>query len=454
MTYEDFINSKSQLECDSGFEAVYVPDSLFDFQKEIVRSAVKKGRMGIFADTGLGKTRMEIAIAYNFVKKFNKKVIIFVPLAVAFQFILEAEKMGIDDIEYSKDGRHTKNIVLCNYERIHYFNKFDFVCGICDESSVLKNFKGKTKTEITYFMNKMKYRYLFTATPSPNDFVELGTSSEALGYMGYMDMLSAFFKSTQNDFDSNSHGIGVKYYLKPHAEQQFFQWVNSWSVMIKKPSDIGDFSDDLYRLPELIVNNHTVYNPNDNFTGLFRAEEIKAFHELRDEQKNTEQVRSEKAVELASGHDVVVYWCNTNNESKLLSHIDRDSVEIIGSQSIEQKEDILFNFAKGNIKRLVTKSSMTGLGLNWQHCNYTVYFPTFSYELYYQAVRRFWRFGQKKPVTVDLILSNGQQRILKALEQKSNKADDLYNKLIHNQVKYYKDYKHNETCSLVLPSFL
>lgn len=454
MTYEDFINSKSQLEGNFGFDAIYVPDCLFDFQKKIVELSVNKGRMGVFADTGLGKTRLELAIAYNVVKKFNKKVIIFVPLAVAFQFIIEAEKMGIDDIEYCKDGKHTKNIVLCNYERIHYFDKNDFICVICDESSILKNFKGRIKTEVTYFINKMKYRYLFTATPSPNDFIELGTSSEALGYMGYMDMLSKFFKSTQNDFDSNAHGIGVKYYLKPHAEQSFFQWVNSWSVMIKKPSDIGDFSDELYKLPKLITENHIVYNDNDNFCGLFRVEEIKSFHELRREEKDTEKIRCEKAVNLADNHDVVVYWCNTNNESKLLSDIDKSSVEIIGSQSIEQKEDILLNFAKGDVKRLVTKSSMTGLGLNWQHCNYTVYFPTFSYEAYYQAIRRFWRFGQKKDVYVDLVLSENQGRILKALEQKSDKANDLYYKLINNQIKYYDDYKKNETCDIKLPSFI
>lgn len=454
MSYEDFINSKSQLEGDFGFDPVYVPEELFDFQKEIVKLAVNKGRMGVFADTGLGKTRIELAIAYNIVKKLNKKVIIFVPLAVAFQFISEAEKMKIDDIEYCGNGKHTKNIVLCNYERIHYFDKNDFVCAICDESSILKNFKGNIKKEITYFVNKMKYRFLFTATPSPNDFVELGTSSEFLGYLGYMDMLTMFFKSTQNDFDSNSHGIGVKYYLKPYAEQQFFQWVNSWSIMIKKPSDIGDFSDDLYELPKLIVNNHIVYNPNDDFCGLFRVEKIKALHELRQEQKDTEIVRCEKSVNLAENHDIVVYWCNTNSESKLLHEMDKDSYEIIGSQSIEQKEDILINFSKGNVKRLVTKSSITGLGLNWQNCNYTVYFPTFSYESYYQAIRRFWRFGQKKEVTVDLVISENSSRILDALNQKSTKADDLYHKLINNQVKYYADYKKSESCKMRLPSFI
>ena len=183
-------------------------------------------------------------------------------------------------------------------------------------------------------------------------------------------------------------------------------------------------------------------------------EKIKALHELRQEQKDTEIVRCEKAVDLAKSHDTVVYWCNTNNESKLLHEMDKGSYEIIGSQSIDEKEDILINFSKGNIKRLVTKSSITGLGLNWQNCNYTVYFPTFSYESYYQAIRRIWRFGQKKDVFVDLVISENSSRILEALNQKSTKADDLYHKLINNQVKYYADYKKSESCKMRLPSFI
>ena len=218
MEYKEFLEQKKHTIGNFGFEPNYIPDIAFDFQKYIVEKAVLKGRMAIFADTGLGKTLIQLSIAKNIIQHTNKKVLILTPLAVAFQFILEAEKLGIDDIEYSKDGKHTKKIVICNYERLHYFNSEDFVGVILDESSILKNFDGKIKTQVTSFVKKIPYRYLSTATPSPNDFIELGTSSEALGYMGYMDMLGKFFKNNQNSVDSNNRNIGEKFYLKPHAE--------------------------------------------------------------------------------------------------------------------------------------------------------------------------------------------------------------------------------------------
>ncbi len=228
MEYSEFLESKKHSIGNFGFKANYIPEIAFDFQKFIIEKSILKGRIGVFADTGLGKTLMQISIANNIIRHTNKKVLILTPLAVAFQFILEAEKLGIDDIEYSKDGKHTKKIVICNYERLHYFDSSDFEGVICDESSILKNFDGKIKSEVTAFVKKIPYRYLSTATPSPNDFIELGTSSEALGYMGYMDMLGKFFKNNQNSVDSNNRNIGEKFYLKPHAEKDFFAWVNQW----------------------------------------------------------------------------------------------------------------------------------------------------------------------------------------------------------------------------------
>jgi len=226
MNYTEFINSKKHLLGEFGFEPNFIPDMAFDFQKHIITRAVRKGRMAVFADTGLGKTLIQLAIAQNIVNETKGKVLILTPLAVAFQFLIEAEKLGIDSIEYSKDGSYTKNIVICNYERLHYFESSEFKGMILDESSILKNFDGKIKGQVNIFIKKIPYRFLSTATPSPNDFIELGTSSEALGYMGYMDMLSKFFKNNQNIGDSNARNIGEKYYLKPHAEKDFFAWVN------------------------------------------------------------------------------------------------------------------------------------------------------------------------------------------------------------------------------------
>jgi superfamily II DNA or RNA helicase len=430
--YQKFIENKKHLLGNFGFEANFIPDMAFDFQRHIIETAIKKGRMAIFADTGLGKTLIQLSIAKNIIQHTNKKVLILTPLAVAFQFLLEADKLGIDDIEYSKDGKHTKKIVVCNYERLHYFNENDFVGVILDESSILKNFDGKIKNAITSFIKKIPYRFLSTATPSPNDFIELGTSSEALGYMGYMDMLGRFFKNNQNDTGGRNN-IGEKFYLKPHAENDFFSWVNQWAIMVKMPSDLG-FSNDRYELPKLIINKHIVENQSmfdvNGQTTMF-VPIAKSMTEVRLEQKQTEEKRCLKAVELTK-NKTSVYWCNTNQESSYLKSMDNNAVEIIGSQSIEKKEEILLAFANGKIKRLITKAKMTSMGLNWQHCNHSVFFPTWSYEQYYQAIRRFWRFGQKNDVTIDMVISDGQTRVIEALQQKTKKAIELHENLTKN----------------------
>ena len=440
MDYGAFISTKKHSTGEFGFDPIWMPECEFNFQQAIITKAVRKGRMGLFCDTGLGKTLMQLAIAWNVVQKTNQRVLILTPLAVAFQFIDEARKIGIDDIGHSKDGSLSNKIVVCNYERLHLLNPSEFVCVMLDESSILKNFAGKTRDQIVAFIKQVKYRFLSTATPSPNDFIELGNSSEALGYMGYMDMLTKFFKSNQNSVDSNNRNIGEKFYLKPHAERDFFAWVNQWSVMVKKPSDLG-FSDAGYDLPKLTTNQHIVRNDRtwviDGQDALF-AMPAKTMTEVREEQKLTVSERCEKAHELASGK-TSVYWCNLNEESTLLSSLDSDAIEIIGGMSIDQKEEILVSFARGDIKRLITKARMTSMGLNWQHCQHTVFFPTWSYEQYYQAIRRFWRFGQQHEVTCDMVISEGQERVMEALEQKTEKAIELYENLVQSA---NRDFSH------------
>ena len=454
-SYEKFLESKKHSLGEFGFEPLFIPDIAFDFQKFVIEKAVRKGRIANFLDTGLGKTLIQISIAHNIVLKTNKRVLILTPLAVAFQFIIEAEKIGIDDIEYSKDGKFTKKIVICNYERLHYFNSSDFECLILDESSILKNNDGKIKDNVISFIKKIPYRFLNTATPSPNDFIELGTSSEALGYMGYMDMLGKFFKNNQNSVDSNNRNIGEKFYLKPHAEKDFFAWVNQWSTLVKMPSDIG-FSNERYVLPELIVNKHLVKNQSlIDVNGQYQlfTPMAKSMTEVRHEQKQTEHQRCEKAVELAQDK-TSVYWCNTNQESTFLKEMDKGAVEIIGSQSIEKKEEILMAFANKEIKRIITKAKITSFGLNWQHCNHTTLFPTWSYEQYYQAIRRFWRFGQKSDVTVDLVISDGQTRVLDAIQQKKKKAIQLHKQLTENVNGVFVDNKKEFSENIIKPKFL
>jgi hypothetical protein len=453
--YAEFVKAKKHSLGDHGFSVKWLPSDAFDFQAHIIEKAVKKGRIGIFADTGLGKTAIQLSIAKNIVMQTNKRVLILTPLAVAFQFIKEADRIGVEDVGHSKDGTLSSKIVLCNYERLHLLSPDDFACVMLDESSILKNFAGKTRDQIVAFIKRVPYRFLSTATPSPNDFIELGNSSEALGYMGYMDMLTKFFKSNQGSADSNNRNIGEKFYLKPHAERDFFAWVNQWSIMVKRPSDLG-FSNAGYDLPALHVNKHIVQNSNtwciDGQSALF-AMPAQRMTEVREEQKLTVKERCEQAVHLAKGK-TSVYWCNLNDESALLSEMDKNAVEIIGGMSIDRKEEILVAFAEGQIERLITKARMTSMGLNWQHCKHTVFFPTWSYEQYYQAIRRFWRFGQKSEVTCDMVISEGQERVMQALEEKTTKAIQLYENLVAAANQDFTHVTKEFDKNGALPSFL
>jgi len=450
MEYKEFIQNKKHLLGNFGFKANYIPDMAFDFQSHTIEKAMYRGRNANFLDTGLGKTLIQIALAENIIRHTNKKVLILTPLAVAFQFILEAEKMGLGDIEYSKDGKHTKKIVICNYERLHYFNADDFIGVIGDESSILKNFDGKIKNQFTSFVKKIKYRFLSTATPSPNDFIELGTSSEALGYLPYMEMMRIYFANNENNIRPQE--IATKWYLKPHAEKAFFSWVNQWSIMAKMPSDLG-FSDERYKLPNLIINDNYVANDKnwivDGQVQMY-GKIAKTMTEVRQEQQMTIENRCNKAVELASNHETSVYWCNFNHEGDLLEKLDKEAYQIKGSMSIEKKEELLMAFANGEIKKLITKPKITAFGLNWQHCNHTVYFPDWSYEKWYQAIRRFWRFGQKNDVVADRVLSDGQKRVIDAINYKTKKAQQLYENLTksvnenitHQKIEFKEEVKH------------
>ena len=454
MTYEQFLESKRHTAANHGIDPKWIPDGMFDYQKYVTEYAIKKGRCAVFLDTGLGKTLIEITTAVNYALHTNKPVLIITPLAVAFQFIKEAEKFGIDDVEYSKDGRFKSKIVVCNYERLQHFDPADFDCVILDESSILKNFDGAIKGIVTAFLKKVRYRFLFTATPSPNDFVELGTSSEALGYMGYMDMLSKFFKNNEDTISPQN--IGSEWRLKGHAKDAFFQWVSGWSISMRKPSDLG-FDDSRHILPELITNFHEVENREPLCIGgqmqMFNIV-AKTQKEINAERKVTTESRCEAAAELAKNSDCAVYWVNLNNEADFIEGMDSEAVQVTGGMSIEKKEEILLAFADGQIKRLITKPKITAFGLNWQHCNHTIYFPTFSYEQYYQAVRRFWRFGQTRPVTVDLVYSDGQKRVLDSLIAKAEKANELFSKLNSNLNKSYEVTRRDFDKKINLPSFI
>ena len=452
--YQALIESKRHTSQKYGIPMSWIPDKAFDYQTYASEYVINKGRCAAFLDTGMGKTLVELTTAVNYSRRYNQRVLIITPLAVAFQFLEQAEKFGIDDIEYSRDGKFTKNIVICNYERLHYFNADDFVAVVLDESSILKNFDGAIRQQITSFLKRVKYRFLFTATPSPNDFIELGTSSEALGYLGHTDMLTKFFTNKENTVDPTK--IGAEWMLKEHAKTAFFEWVSSWSLSARKPSDLGAFDDSRHILPPLIERDNEVTNTSPLSIGgqmqLF-AQVAKSKSEVIAEQRATIAPRCERAYDLAKDK-TSVYWVNFNSEGDYLQQTDKDAVQISGGMKLEEKEEILLSFSRGEIKRLITKPKITAFGLNWQHCAHTVFFPTFSYEQYYQAIRRFYRFGQKNEVIVDRVYSDGQKRVMDAIIAKTQKANELFTQLNRNINRDFEVKKTEFSKEIKLPSFI
>lgn len=445
MNYEEFIESKTQLGGDYGFAPTFIPDFLFGYQQSLVEWACRKGRAAMFADCGLGKTPMQLTWAQNVALREDKPVLILTPLAVSSQTVAEGSKFGIE-AERSADGKFSSRIVVTNYERLHYFNPDDFAGAVCDESGILKNFEGARRDEITQFMRKLKYRLLTTATPSPNDYIELGTSSEALGYLGYIDMLGKYFKNDQGNSVKMMRGAvisGSKWRFKGHAERDFWRWVCSWSRAVRKPSDIG-FPDDGFNLPELNEREHMI-NANKLADGMLFALPAHGLKEQREERSRTNEERCEKAAQLVCAQDgPSISWCELNREGDLMESLIPDSVQVSGADSDDEKEEKLMGFVRGDYKKLITKAKIGALGLNFQHCAHMTTFPTNSYEQHYQMVRRCWRFGQKNPVKVDIITTEGGLGVLANMKRKAAQANEMFSKLVA-EMNNAKGFRHNIT---------
>lgn len=441
MKYDEFIDKKSQMISGDGFEYLFMPDYLFDFQKYITEKAISGGRNAVFADCGLGKTPMQLVWGENIIRKTNKPVLLMAPLSVSHQTIEESEKFKIDCFR-SMDGKHTgKKIIVTNYEKLHYFNPDDFSGVICDESSIIKNFNGSRKQSITDFMKKIKYRLLCTATASPNDYTELGTSSEALGHLGYMDMLSMFFTNNENSL--HPAFIGTQWRLKPYAEKDFWRWLSSWSIACRKPSDLG-FKNNDFVLPELKEIDCVIKSPA-RFGELF-ASRSNTLSEQREDCKNTIGKRCEIAAEKLSTVNSGIAWCNLNAESDLLEKLIPGSKQVRGSDSDEKKDSIFNDFKKGLIRVVVTKPRIAAFGMNWQHCNNMTYFVTHSFEQKYQAIRRCWRFGQKYPVTVYNIITDSQDIVLQNLKRKEKACLEMFESIIdqmNNSLKVKRSIIHD-----------
>jgi hypothetical protein len=435
--YDEFLTAKTHLGDDGGFDPVYQADFLFDFQQSLVEWAVRKGRGAIFADCGLGKTPMQLAWAENVARKSNGRVLIVTPLAVSHQTVREGEKFGVEVVRCS-DGKPTSKISTTNYERLHLFDADDFAGVVCDESSILKSFDGKRRAEVTEFLRMRPYRLLCTATAAPNDYIELGTSSEALGNLGHMDMLTRYFKNDQNTIrptlyrhrgvDFSRLEEGAKWRFKRHAETPFWRWVCSWARAMRRPSDLG-FDDSNFVLPPLIER-ETVIGASRPLEGELFVRSAVGLREQREERRATLTERCEAVAEKLSDAESGIAWCHLNDEGDALERCIDGSIQVSGKDSDDEKEEKLLAFSRGDARVLVTKPKIASYGLNLQHCSRMTFFPSHSYEQYYQGVRRCWRFGQKSPVTVDVITTEGELGVLRNLQRKAEAADKMFAALV------------------------
>ena len=442
--YAAFIERKSQLGAASGFAPVFRDAMLFDFQEALVDWSVRMGRAAVFADCGMGKTAVQLVWAQNVVQHTNGRVLILAPLAVGPQTVQEGGKFGVPCVR-SRDGSVPSGagIVVTNYEKLHLFSASDFTGVVCDESSILKHFKGATQQYVTRFMAKVPYRHLCTATAAPNDYVELGTSSEALGGLGQLDMLQRFFKQEEKVTEIARMKSGVKrqsanvvagtgggWRLKGHAVTPFWQWVASWARACRKPSDLG-FDDGRFVLPELIEREHIVtpLKPSDGM--LFQAPAV-GLREERAERRRSMKERCDLVAQLVDHPEPAVVWCHLNEEGDALARTIPGSVQVKGANTDDEKEEAYRRFASGDVRVLIIKPKIGAWGLNWQHCAHVVTFASHSYEQYYQSVRRCWRFGQTRPVVVDVVSTEGEQHIRENMARKASAADVMFSELVQH----------------------
>ena len=412
-SYQEFINSKNITNDYFGFEPKNISQSLFDFQQSIVSWAVKKGRAAIFADTGLGKTAMQIEWARQVANHTNGNVLIVAPLCVANQTVREGVKFGVS-INYCRSQDAVKSgINITNYEMLKHFDVSAFAGVVLDESSILKSYMGKTKRMIIDSCDSVQYRLACTATPSPNDYLELGNHAEFLGVMPSNEMIMRFFIN-----DTMEAGA---YMLRPHAADKFWQWCASWSVCLSNPSDMG-YDGDKYILPTLNqsfveVSTESLEPGADD--DMFRTVIINATS-IHKEGRLTAELRAVEVAKLVNeSEEPWLVWCNTNYEADALKGLIPNAVDLRGSDTVEKKESSLEGFIDGSIRVLITKPSIAGMGLNLQHCRNMAFVGlSYSYEDYYQAIRRCYRFGQKREVNCYVMAADSERSILKIIQEK------------------------------------
>ncbi len=423
MKYSDFISQKLAQIAPVGISDYDALDhyQLFPHQTALVEWALKRGRSAIFADTGLGKTRIQVAWA-NEVQKTGIDVLILAPLAVAEQTVHEAESIGVTITHAREDYQIRPGINITNYDRLHKFDASRFGAVVLDESSIIKHHDAKTLKLLIEAFGDTPYKLCATATPAPNDWTELGTHAEFLGICSRSEMLSEYFV--------HDGGETQKWRLKGHARSEFWRWVASWGAMIRSPADLG-FNASAYDLPPLEINEHIVKTDAKPAEGMLFAMEANTLSERRQARRDSMVYRVQTCADMVNqSDDIWIIWCELNAEGDALKKAIPDAVEIRGSDSVEHKEKTLSRFASGDIRVLITKPKIAGHGLNWQHCNQMGFVGvTDSFEAYYQAVRRCWRFGQDKQVNVHLFVSHLEGAVLANLQRKERDAMSMFEQL-------------------------
>lgn len=414
--YSQFVGKKLTAVPPAGLSVEPGDYGMFPHQRDLVRFALRRGRSAIFADTGLGKTRMQIAWADTVMRETGKPVMILAPLAVAQQTVEEAASVGVQIKHVHDDSEVDQGINITNYDRLHRFDTERFGAVVLDESSCIKHHNSKTLQHLLDAFARTPYRLCATATPAPNDWTELGTHAEFLGIRSRTEMLAEFFVHDGGDTQT--------WRLKGHARHIFWQWVASWGVMLRSPADLG-YDASAYQLPALNVHQHTVESDHDqSATGQLFALEAQTLMDRRNARRNSLTDRVAECAAIANGDNQPwIVWCDLNAEGDALRAAIPDAVEIRGSDDMDVKERRLMDFAHGKIRVLITKPSIAGFGLNWQHCARMAFVGvTDSWEAYYQAVRRCWRFGQKRPVDVHIFSSEQEGAVVANLKRKEDDA--------------------------------
>lgn len=417
-SYQEFIQQKSIKSQASGIDVDdnQLNSNLFQFQKDLVKLALKCGKFCIWANTGSGKSLMQLSWSDALLRYGDVvRVLVLAPLGVAKQSVGEGTKFGIPVNYCDDDDDVIDGINITNYEKLHKFDVSVFDAVVLDESSILKAVDGSTRTTIIESFRHTKYKLACSATPSPNDYMELGNQCEFLGVMSYNEMLSMFF--------THDGGETSKWVLKPHAEKAFWEFVSSWAIMFTMPSDLG-YSDDGYILPPLKVFTHKISTHIDPPDGQLVFTDFTSLTGQRHIRKQTLADRCQEAANIVNNSDEqFLVWCETNDESKLLKSLIPDAVEVKGADSDKHKEQSAMDFSTGKTRVMISKPSIFGMGLNFQICHNAIYVGiSHSFEMWYQSVRRLWRFGQKEQVNVHIVQHGMEGAIAANLKRKEDQA--------------------------------